>query len=185
MRRFYILLLVIMVWLPVASNGSEFSAQVDNVQIVRQDLNYVLSADISYRLSNGAMQALQNGVPLFWILQIKLQQQRDYLWNVTLLTKDINYRIQYHALLNVYRVRNEGSGEVYNFSTLAAALKQMSALHGLPLIEVNRVEAEQHYFVAIKVFFNRDALPLPLRPIAYTSPQWYLSSEWTSWPLPK
>ena len=41
------------------------------------------------------------------------------------------------------------------------------------------------YVVAIKVSFDRDALPLPLRPLAYINPQWYLSSEWTLWPLKK
>jgi hypothetical protein len=38
---------------------------------------------------------------------------------------------------------------------------------------------------AVKVNFDRDALPLPLRPIAYIDPQWYLSSDWTLWPLKK
>ncbi|MEY3760764.1 MAG: hypothetical protein RIR39_2255, partial [Pseudomonadota bacterium] len=37
----------------------------------------------------------------------------------------------------------------------------------------------------VKVSFDRDALPLPLRPIAYIDPQWYLSSDWTLWPLKK
>jgi len=145
----------------------------------------MLSADILYQLSDKAMEALQNGVPLFWDLQVKVQQQRDVLWNKTLVDTAIRYRIQYHALLNMYRVRNEGNGDVYNFSTLSAALDLMSAVRHFRLIEKAELAPEKQYLCAVKVNFDRDALPLPLRPIAYIDPQWYLSSDWTLWPLKK
>ena len=82
----------------------------------------LLSADIDYQLSARAMEALQNGVPLYWDIHIKVQQHRDYFWDKTLINTGIRYRIQYHALLNMYRVRNEGSGELYNFSTLSCGI---------------------------------------------------------------
>ena len=97
----------------------------------------------------------------------------------------IRYRIQYHALLNMYRVRNEGSGEVYNFSTLSAALDLMSAVRDFPVLEKAGLAPEKQYLLAVKVSIDREALPLPLRPIAYLDPQWYLSSDWTLWPLKK
>jgi len=31
------------------------------------------------------------------------------------------------------------------------------------------------------VLFERELLPLPLRPLAYLNPQWYLSSGWYLW----
>jgi hypothetical protein len=53
------------------------------------------------------------------------------------------------------------------------------------LIGKSELAPEKQYLLAVKVNFDRDALPLPLRPIAYVDPQWYLSSDWTSWPLKK
>ena len=145
----------------------------------------MLSADIGYQLSEKATEALRNGVPLFWDIEIKLLQRRNVLWNKTLVDTAIRYRIQYHALLNMYRVRNEGDGTVYNFSTLSAALDLMSAVRDFPLIAESELAPEKQYLLAVKVNFDRDALPLPLRPIAYVDPQWYLSSDWTLWPLKK
>ncbi len=145
----------------------------------------MLSADIVYQLSKKAMEALQNGVPLFWDIQVKIQQHRDVLWDKTLVDTAIRYRIQYHALLNMYRVSNESNGEVYNFSTLSAALDLMSAVRDFRLIEKAELAPEKQYLCAVKVNFDREALPLPLRPIAYIDPQWYLSSNWTLWPLKK
>ena len=145
----------------------------------------MLSADIVYQLSDKAKDALQNGVPLYWDIHIRMLQHRDMLWNKTLADLVIRYRIQYHALLNMYRVRNEGNGEVYNFSTLSAALDLMSAVRDFRVLEKAKLDPEKQYLCAVKVSFDREALPLPLRPIAYVDPQWYLSSEWTLWPLKK
>jgi len=176
----------VLLWLlPFSGYAGEFAAAVKQVEIKLKGGNYVLSADIVYHLSKKANEALKNGVPLFWELQVKLLQHRDVFWDKTLADTAIRYRIQYHALLNMYRVRNEGNGEVYNFSTLSAALDLMSAVRDFPVIEKSGLVPEKQYLCAVKVNFDREALPLPLRPIAYIDPQWYLSSDWTLWPLKK
>jgi hypothetical protein len=182
----YSLLYCLFAWLlPALSYADAFGVEVKNAEITSQDNSYVLSADIDYQLSTRAKEALQNGVPLYWDIHIKIQQQRDYFWNKTLINTGIRYRIQYHALLNMYRVRNEGSGDLYNFSTLSAALDLMSTIHDFHVMDKPVSTPAERYAVGIKVTLDRDALPLPLRPVAYTNPQWYLSSDWTLWPLTK
>jgi len=171
--------------LPFSGYAGEFAAEVKQAEITMQGDSTMLSADIVYQLSEKAMDALQNGVPLFWDIQVKMLQHLDFFWDKTLIETAIRYRLQYHALLNMYRVRNEGSGDVYNFSTLSAALDLMSAVRDFRLLEKARLDSEKQYLVAVRVNFDRDALPLPLRPIAYIDPQWYLSSDWTLWPLKK
>ena len=176
----------VLLWLlPFSGYADEFAAEVKQAKITLQSNSYVLSADIVYQLSEKAKEALQNGVPLFWNIQVKMLQHRNVLWDKTLVDTAIRYRIQYHALLNMYRVRNEGNGEVYNFSTLSAALDLMSAVRNFRVIEKAELAPEKQYLCAVKVRFDRDALPLPLRPIAYIDPQWYLSSDWTLWHLKK
>jgi hypothetical protein len=171
--------------LPFSGYADEFAAEVKQAEITMHGNSYVLTADIVYQLSAKAKEALQNGVPLFWDIQVKIQQHRDVLWDKTLVDTAIRYRIQYHALLNMYRVKNEGKAEVYNFSTLSAALDLMSAVRDFRVIEKAKLAPEKKYLCAVKVNFDREALPLPLRPIAYIDPQWYLSSDWTLWPLKK
>jgi hypothetical protein len=171
--------------LPFSCYPGEFGAEIKQAEITLQGDIYVLSADIVYQLSEKAKEALQNGVPLFWDIQVRLLQHRDVLWNKTLVDTAIRYRIQYHALLNMYRVRNEVNGEIYNFSTLSAALDLMSAIRDFPLLKSVEIAPEKQYLFALRVNFDREALPLPLRPTAYIDPQWYLSSDWTLWPLKK
>jgi hypothetical protein len=183
---YHALLCCLFIWLlPALSYADAFGVEVKNAEISVQGDSYVLSSDMEYRLSTRALEALQNGVPLYWDIRIRIQQHRDYFWDKTLIRTGIRYRIQYHALLNMYRVRNEGTGELYNFSTLSAALDLMSTIHNFHVMDKAADTPKERYDVAIKVTLDRDALPLPLRPVAYTNPQWYLSSDWTLWPLTK
>ena len=184
--RLFACLCGVLFWLlPFSGYADKFAAEIKQAEITLDGGGYVLSADIVYQLSEKAMEALQNGVPLFWDIQVKIQRQRDVLWNKTLVDKAIRYRLQYHALLNMYRVRNESNGEIYNFSTLSGAIGLMSAIRDFRLIEKAELDPEKQYQCAMRVNFDREALPLPLRPIAYMDPQWYLSSEWTLCPLKK
>lgn len=182
----YLLLACLLVWLlPVLGRAEGFGVVVKNAEITLQSDNYVLAADIDYQLSARAKEALQNGVPLYWDIHIKTLQHRDYFWDSTLKNTVLRYRIQYHALLNMYRVRNEDSHDVYNFSTLPAALDLMATIRDFRVMDKAFYVPGKRYSVGIKVTLDRDALPLPLRPVAYANPQWYLASDWTLWPLTK
>jgi len=173
-----------LIWLlPMSAFADAFAVAVKRAEMNIQGDRYVLSADIDYQLSPRAKEALQNGVSLFWVVQIKVWQQRDYVWDKKLVYKEVRYRIQYHALLNMYRVRNESSGEVDNFSTLPAALDLMSRVRDIQVIDRVDLLAGERYLAGVKVSFDRDALPLPLRPAAYVNLQWYLSSDWYVWSL--
>ena len=171
--------------LPAKSSADDYGITVTKAEAVISGDHYAVSADIDFKLSNRAVEALKNGVPLFWTYHFILYEQRNYLWNKALEEKNIRYRIQYHALLNLYRVRNETSGTVSNSYSLEAALGQLSSIREMPLVEKNKISPEEDYLAGVKVSFDRDALPLPLRPVAYVNPQWYLSSDWYTWTLTK
>ena len=199
-------LLCLFIWLfPVSAGAADFATEIKNAEINFQNDHYQLSADLVYKLSDKAKEALQNGVPLFWDVKVILKENKSFWWDKTWARITIRYQIQYHALLNIYRVVivqktcsmdsstvTQGikasslqriNGDVYNFSTLSSALDFMSVLHNVSLITM--VPNGNATFAEIKVSFDRDALPLPLRPIAYIEPQWYLSSDWTLWHLKK
>lgn len=171
--------------LPEFCAAGQFGSEVKKAELTLSGNNYLLTAEFAYQLSDHAKEALKNGVPLFWTLQVKIWRQRDFFGDVTIIDRSIRYRIQYHALLNMYRVRNEITGQVENVSTLSSALEMISILHDFPVFNKNVLLPDIAYRAGVRVIFDREALPLPLRPIAYLSSQWYLSSDWYLWSLTK
>ena len=44
-------------------------------------------------------------------------------------------------------------------------------------------DLDEEYLVRVDVKLDIEALPLPLRPVAYLKPSWDLTSGWSRWPL--
>ncbi len=154
---------------------------VSNVALERVGNRYFLSADFHYGLSDTAKAALDNGVPLFWHVFIKILRPRPVIWDATLSDTTLRYRLEYHALLNLYRVVLEHNEQAYNVPSLAAALELMSSLRNLKVLDQPAGVQEQRLLVAIKLELDRSSLPMPLRPFAYFNREWNLSSNWTQW----
>jgi hypothetical protein len=177
--RLLAFLLYSLSFMPLATYAAdEYATTVKQAKVELLDNVYHLNATLNYTLSPAAKEALLKGVALSWVIPLVLKQQRDYLWNKDILRISLRYQIQYFALLNVYRVKAEHNGQVNNFSSLAAALNSIARIQSVRLIDKAQLQANQSYQVALKVFFNREALPIPLRPIAYVDNQWSLSSDW-------
>ena len=165
--------------------AEEYRAVVYNVLVTpEENKGYKLSADINYYLSPTAKEALQKGISLCWIVKVKVQQ-KGVLWDTTLEELDIGYKIQRHTLLNLYSVKKLNNGETDMFTTLTAALASISKIRNLSIIEKPLILAEKNYQIAIKVLFDREALPIPLRPMSYFNSEWALSSPWSLWQLQK
>ena len=179
-----LLFLMPMLAYPSTTEGST-GVTIKNAETSLLGDDYFVSADIEYNLSERAIEALNNGVSLYWIYQFRIQKHRDFLWDKTLIEKSFRYRLQYHALLKMYRVSNDSNSSVNNFSTLQAALDLLATQRDFRLIEKIKISDKKSYIVGMKITFEQDALPLPLRPIAYTNSQWFLSSDWYLWPLKK
>lgn len=175
-------LLMLPLW-SIAAAAADYSAQIRYADLSHTGTGLQLNAAIDYPLSPTAKEALLKGVPLEWRVIIEIRR-RDLLWNNTVFQQRLPYKLQFHALLNQYAVETVRE-HTEMFLTLNAALGYMSQLHTLDIVGSPRLEADADYQLAVKTQFRREALPVPLRPFTYFDPQWYLSSDWFLWSIPK
>lgn len=165
------------------AKANDYATIVKQAEMTLKNDEYVLTADLDYHLSEQAIEALQNGVPLLWTIKIRVKKTRAFWFDKIEAKQAIRYRLQYHALVKMYRVRNEQTGAVNNFSTLTAALDDMATIRNLPLIDTKLLLPNADYCVAIKAIFEESELPLPLQTKIIANPQWQLSGDWTEWKL--
>jgi len=145
---------------------------------------YRLDARLEARFSSGALEALENGIPLVVELQVQVYGANPWLWDVIVSEQTQRRQIQYHALSRRYLVRNLDSGDQYSFHRREDALLEVGSLVGLPLLESGLLEAGKSYFVRLRGSLDIESLPTPVRLLAYVSPAWDMSSEWHALPLP-
>lgn len=177
------LLLLYLALCPQIGLADEFSAIVRHAKLIETADGFSIHAEIEYRLSPTSKEALHKGVPLSWDVLIKLNQ-RGFLFDTTVYQQKLSFYLQFHALLNQYEVKSPAA-QVEMFLTLNAALNFMALVHDTVHSSKGLLKTGNSYELAVKSEFNREFLPIPLRPVAYLDSQWFLSSDWFVWPIQK
>jgi hypothetical protein len=174
-------LLVALFCLTPAAQAGDFV--ISDIDTEIKDGVYLLDADIDYRFTDDTLQALSNGVPLTVNLTIEIERVRNWWLDVEVARLEQRYSLQYHALSHQYTLRNLNSGAFYSYPHYFAAIEAMGTLRELPLLDSKLILPEEEYEGAIKVELDIEALPSPLRPVAYLTPAWRLQSDWYKWSL--
>lgn len=168
---------------PATVQAGEYAARIEHADLNYADDGYTVQAHIDYRLSPTAKEALHKGVPLAWNVSIELREP-GWLWDSVIHHRKLAYSLQFHALLNQYAVQTPYDRSEM-FLTLNAALNFISAVQDSTPIPARLLQAGKPYLLAVQTQFNREFLPIPLRPVAYLDHRWFLSSNWYTWPIQK
>lgn len=156
---------------------------ISGIQTEIKDGVYLLDANIDYRFSDEALRALSNGVPLTVQLTIEIERVRNWWLDLEIATLEQRYSLQYHALSHQYLLRNLNSGAFYSFPHYQSAVAALGRLRSLPLLDNKLILTVERYTVSMQASLDIEALPSPLRPIAYITPAWRLKSDWYTWSL--
>lgn len=155
----------------------------DRVEVGMGGEYVLIDADVSYDLTDAVLEALEHGVPLTFELHVQLRRADAWIWDKDVVESRIRSVLRYHPLSGLYEVRDLASGTKESFATREAALRTLGRIRAFPVIRVDQLESGEHYVLRMQTFLDIDALPLPLRPKAYISPDWGLESKTWEWRL--
>lgn len=175
------LLLLVCLLLPGLSWAQELA--ITQVDIQLQDGTYVLDAEINYQFNDTVLEALRHGVPLTFEVHLQVRREGAWVWEPDMVEQRLRYLVSYHALTSLYEVSDLTQGISRTFVTQDAALGFLGEIQGLPVINQRNLGGEDAYVIEMRTRLDIEALPLPLRPLAYLTPAWNLSSGWGTWPL--
>jgi hypothetical protein len=91
--------------------------------------------------------------------------------------------VSYHALSRQYLLTNLNTRNVNTFNSLDLLLESLGTVRDFPLIDAGLLQADKDYLIRMRVYFDYDQLPIPLRMRAYSSSAWRPDSGWLVWPL--
>ena len=139
---------------------------------------WVADARIDFAFSEDNLEAMRNGVALTVIVDIEVRRDRERWWDETLAARELRFRIETNVLTGRYRVRNLADGSARNYRSLEEMMNSLGHLESVPVIPRDHLPADTPYTARIRARLDIEALPSPLRPIAYLSPMWRLNSGW-------
>jgi hypothetical protein len=161
----------------------ETALKIVRAELTRQDARHLLDADIEYRLSDTADEALRNGVPLAFELRLTVHDEPRRWWNRPVVDERRVFRVHYHSLAKLFQWTPDGGERPHGFANLGALLEDLGTLRRLQVAHADALIPGRRYQAELGVSLNIEALPLPLRPVAYLSPSWHLSSPAYTWPF--
>ena len=143
----------------------------------------VLDARLQLVLSDEALSALNNGVPLTIELRLELIRIRRFLPDALDAELDVRYELEYRPLSQRYIVRNLNSGNQESFGTLYSALNSLGRIEALPVVDDSILESDAPYRIRLRALLSTRQYPAPLRMLFFWRDQWQLKSDWFEWRL--
>jgi hypothetical protein len=163
-------------WLPAAWPA-------DALLVIRAGLEpsadgdaWLLSADFSLTLSASLEEAVNRGVPLYFVTDFELLRPRWYWRDERAAEATLTYRLSYHALTRQYRVQLNGVPQSY--ASLPEAVDAMSRLRGWRVMPRDRVTVGSTYEGWIRFRLDTSQLPRPFQITALTNREWNPQAEW-------
>ena len=165
---------------------------VNKAELRLSEDSYHLTASYDINLTFVAQQALERGIPLYFVTEFSLTRPRWYWLEEEIFQGEQTAKLSYNVLTRQYRISR---GALFqNFVSFEDALnmlsRQSSAAIPADLITqdsgyiaelIKMVKTETSYFAAVRLRLDTDQLPKLLQVNAMTGDDWTLDSKWYRW----
>lgn len=153
--------------------------EVRNAALVAGEEGYFLEADFEIALNPTLEEALNKGVPLYFLLEFEVIRPRWYWLNEKVLNNQQQYRLAYNALTRQYRL---GLGSLFqNFASLSETLDFLSRVRRRQVLEPGTLTKGTTYVAGVRMRLDVSQLPKPFQLNALASRDWNFGSEWHRW----
>ena len=167
----------------LTADSERGSFTVSGVETRRGKDPWRVDANLNVRLSEGAREALDNGVPLVLELQVQALERQPWLWDAVVAEQKRSRQLQYHALSRTYLVKDLDTGFQRSFRYLDEALQVAGVLEDVSVLDYEFMKDKRRYAVRLRGSLDIESLPTPVRLLAYVSSAWDMDSEWFRWRL--
>ena len=178
-RSFIALLLALVLAWALPARAEKID--ITHIALEGNDDGYALNADFDIELGPRLEDAINKGVPLYFLVEFELTRSRWYWFDEKPASRQLTLRLSYHALTRQYRV---SSGAFYqSYSNLPDALRALSRVRAWQVLVRKEIDAGTDYQAALRMRLDVMQLPKPFQVNALTSRDWTLTSDWRRWPL--
>lgn len=156
-------LLLVWLWLVSALAAPAWSQAVELKQLKLERRDGELTLEFSTRLSLGVAieDALQRGVPMYFNAQATVYRSRWYWRDERMGRVSRTWRLAYQPLTASWRLSLGGLSQGYD--SLSEALAPLTRVSGWRLLELDKIEPGERYYVEFSFKLDNSQLPQPMQ----------------------
>jgi hypothetical protein len=136
----------------------------------------LLTADFDLGFNATLEEALQKGVPLYFVLEFELTRGRWYWFDEKVVQAAITSRVSYNVLTQQYTVRSGLLTQAFN--ALGEVERYIGRVTSRPVAQLASLSKGTRYDAAVRLRLDGNQLPKPLAVSALASREWTLASDW-------
>jgi hypothetical protein len=176
-RRSLLQGLVLMLLLGLLGAGAVRAQGVDlaTLQLQRQDGELTLDFDARLTLSKSVEDAMQRGVPVYFVAEAALYRSRWYWRDERVARVQRSWRVAYQPLTSTWRVGFGGFNQ--SFQTLAEALTVVSRSSRWKVVDLSQLDPDSKYYLEFSYRLDSSQLPSPMQLGLGSQAEWVLGVE--------
>jgi hypothetical protein len=173
--------------LPAAAQPSANSAvEVTELRLERTDGALLLQSSLRLDLSSTVEDALQKGMPIYFVTEVELMRDRWYWYDKKVGHATRHYRLAYQPLTRKWRlnVSRDPIGAVglasslsQTFETLPEALSAIRRTVNWKLADLSDLDIDNKLTLSFKFRLDVSQLPRPFQMMAGSQAEWNLSAQ--------
>lgn len=153
------------------------SAEIVALRAERFDDGIYLGVDLKLNLPTPVLDALNKGVPLYFVAEVEFYRDRWYWYDKRVLTVQRTWRVAYQPLSRRWRL-NVSSGPVslnQNFDSLAEALATITRIPRWRIADANDVDPAGRHNVEFRFRLDPSQLPRPFQIGLVGETDWFIN----------
>lgn len=135
--------------------------ELSSLQVSRGDGALTLEYSGRLTLSPAVEDALHRGVPVYFTAHVTVLRSRWYWRDERIARIARTWRLSYQPLTSTWRVSLGGLAQ--SFPTLSEALAPMSRVAGWRLVEGDRLDPGERYYIEFSFQLDNTQLPRPMQ----------------------
>ena len=153
--------LAVMLWLAASPALQAQGVELATMQVQRSEgaLNLEFAARVT--LPKAVEDALQRGVPIYFVAEAQLLRNRWYWRDERVARVSRSWRVAYYPLTSVWRVSLGGLYQTY--PTLSEALGTASRSGGWKLADLSHLDPDKSYYLEFSYKLDTTQLPGPMQ----------------------
>ena len=162
-----------------AGDSRKKDVHFSDLIITTSKTHLLLFGLINNGITEEMLHGLHNGIPIQFTFLVELNKTEKTWTDLQLVSLQFKHLLAYDTLQENYRVEtDEKSKKSDSFSELSDALKAMTEINGLQVIELSQLIPDSSYQLRLKVELYKKTLPMKLHYIVPFVSWWDIETDW-------
>jgi hypothetical protein len=166
-------------WLTVSVPARADTIPVKAAELRIEEGEVLLNAEFEFSLNPTLEDALEKGIPLYFVLDFELTRGRWYWLDEKVVQTALVYRVSYNALTRQYRVASGLLTQTFN--SLDEVERFIGRVTSRVVASADALTKGAKYDAAVRLRMDVNQLPKPFQVNALASREWTLASDWQRW----